>query len=118
METSEYVFDAKHLHDVQQLGGVMNVIRILLIADRGEVAQQLPALQEFNASTLRMLSGKIKQAADKNQLTESEKKKDTSKALLKLLKVGIYIDHHIENQFDLAFDEAKVGREFEAFFKK
>ena len=118
MEASDNIFDPKMLHDVQQLYGVFNVLRLLLIADRQEVAQQLPTLQMFTANTLRMLSTKTKEAVDRQALAAGEKEKQTCKAVEKLFKVCVYVDHFIGHDFSLAYDEAKIEREFEAYFQK
>lgn len=117
LEKSESLFDSSLVKDIQQLSGVLNVIRVLLIADRNEVTQQIPTLQTFTGSVLSMLASKISKAVERNELTESEKEKEPCKAVLKLFKTCVYADYFASNDFDLAYDEKKVAKDFDAIFK-
>ena len=98
------------------MSGVFNVIRLLLVADRKELTQQIPTLKTFIGSVLSMLASKIKSAVDKNQLNESEKQKEPCKAVLKLFKTCIYADFFASNDFNLDYDEKKVAKDFDAMF--
>lgn len=115
---SNVILSNDHVDELQQLKGVLIVLRQLVVANPNEVKAQLTSLQTFIQNVIKMLILKVDILQSDKSRRLSEYAIENRRALSELIRVSISILHFLDHPFSLAADDGLTASAFDQFFKK